>query len=324
MQIFFVFISFQAIGLGADHRSQFIADYSPHAERLRDRYTGWDIKYKQTSPAVNDSELEQIHAARYGHAFYILTSESRKLIDTKTRAIKKELPAKYIGGLNQFYAFEISREPTGLVLRQVYLIADPQVDPNYISYVPCSFPYANGFLRKSYLEIAQGDSIKITGYETLAENFRELSTERTFTNRNTQESAIVIEKYLFDANRGWMCTRERAQTPGVSSFNETLYHYADKPESLPMIKSWESWQRDGKDGGTDRLIARFEILESQRADVREEECRLSAFGLPEPVGVNWKKESRTYPWFLAAAGVFLVLAVVFRHLARRKMAKSPS
>jgi hypothetical protein len=54
----------------------------------------------------------------------------------------------------------------------------------------------------------------------------------------------------------------------------------------------------------------------------DEEFRLSAFGLPEPPEVTWEKRSSRYIWLLVAAGLFAVLAVVFRYLARHRFSKS--
>ena len=50
------------------------------------------------------------------------------------------------------------------------------------------------------------------------------------------------------------------------------------------------------------------------------EFTLSAFGLPEPVGVTWEKPTPRYLWFLLAAGIFATLAIGFRYLARRRSA----
>jgi hypothetical protein len=48
------------------------------------------------------------------------------------------------------------------------------------------------------------------------------------------------------------------------------------------------------------------------------EFTLSAFGLPEPVGVVWEKKTPVYVWLLLAAGVLGLLAVVLAWLAKRR------
>jgi hypothetical protein len=52
------------------------------------------------------------------------------------------------------------------------------------------------------------------------------------------------------------------------------------------------------------------------------EFTLSAFGLPEPIGVTWERETPRYVWFLLGAVAFGVLAFGLRFLARRRVAVS--
>jgi hypothetical protein len=57
-----------------------------------------------------------------------------------------------------------------------------------------------------------------------------------------------------------------------------------------------------------------------RIDPPETEFTLSAFGLPEPVGVTWEKPTPIYVWLILAAAGFGVLALLFRWLMRRRQA----
>ncbi len=50
----------------------------------------------------------------------------------------------------------------------------------------------------------------------------------------------------------------------------------------------------------------------------EPEFTLSAFGLPEPVGVEWERKTPVYVWLILAAGVLGLLALVLRWLAHRR------
>lgn len=68
-------------------------------------------------------------------------------------------------------------------------------------------------------------------------------------------------------------------------------------------------------------VETFQI--QHNVDVPDDEVRLSFYGLPEPVGVTWKKPTPTYVWLLLAAGVCATLAFGFRYVARRvRAAKS--
>jgi len=61
----------------------------------------------------------------------------------------------------------------------------------------------------------------------------------------------------------------------------------------------------------------YEYQVDPSIDPPEREFTLSAFGLPEPVGVVWEKRTPVYVWLLVAAGVLLTLGIFFRWLARR-------
>ena len=77
--------------------------------------------------------------------------------------------------------------------------------------------------------------------------------------------------------------------PGIGKPNEFL--------ELEMTKAFE----------------RFEFVD----DVPETEFTLTAFGFPEPVGVDWKKPAPRYvPWMLGLGGC-AVVALVCRFVARR-------
>jgi hypothetical protein len=72
----------------------------------------------------------------------------------------------------------------------------------------------------------------------------------------------------------------------------------------------------GRESVTDYKYAK------EKADPSE--FRLTAFGLPEPPGVKWERPTPTYVWVLVAAMGFGTLAVLFRHLARRRSATPPT
>jgi len=54
----------------------------------------------------------------------------------------------------------------------------------------------------------------------------------------------------------------------------------------------------------------------------EMEFTLTAFGLPEPYGVEWKRRTPRYIWILVGAGGFVLLAAGLYWLARRQGAKA--
>lgn len=95
------------------------------------------------------------------------------------------------------------------------------------------------------------------------------------------------------------------------------YQISDHPSGFPLIKH-ESRHAQGYSGkekveSTNKIDYEWEINDH----VPDSEFTLTAFGLPEPVGVTWEKPTPWYLWFLAAAGGCFVLTVLFRYLSRR-------
>jgi hypothetical protein len=317
-----VWIAAEAGASDSDARARFLAEYAAHAPGLRQHYTGWEVRVKQTSRGGKDAMQELTYTLRYDHDFNICTYGERQVVSTKTGEVTASTPGSLIEGLNRHYGFQLSREKEGVLLRQVALVSDPATNPTSISFCPLCFPYASSFLRKTYLELAQDPATEVVSYRTADSGQRELVLRFSRTNRSTGAPYTWDDKYTLDPANGWVCTRVRTQAPGKVAYTEEIYHYQPGSGSPPAIKGWESWRRDGKDGQGDVRIASREILEARpNAGVSEDECRLSAFGLPEPVGVVWAKRTPRYVWFLAAAGAFTVLAVGFRYLARRRAKK---
>ncbi len=67
-----------------------------------------------------------------------------------------------------------------------------------------------------------------------------------------------------------------------------------------------------------REVATYEA--SYNREIPDDRFWLSHYGLPEPAGVVREKPVAWYVWPLAVAGVLVVLAVLFRWLARRRRA----
>jgi len=77
-------------------------------------------------------------------------------------------------------------------------------------------------------------------------------------------------------------------------------------------------------------IGTVEFEDLGTSTIKDEEFRISAYGLPEPVGVTWEEPSKpssptkpipTYVWILCGAGCFAVLAIVFAFLRQRSLRK---
>jgi hypothetical protein len=95
----------------------------------------------------------------------------------------------------------------------------------------------------------------------------------------------------------------------------------DRPGPVPFVKkahSVEEWSL--ADGKKMTIQSDLEFKASRPArEPADEVFRLTAFGLPEPVGIAPpRRPIPRYVWFLIAAAGLGVLAVLFRVLARRR------
>ena len=307
----------------ADAADRFVAEYAPHAGALRAFYTGREVRYRSVVPALSASGRQQeiIYKVRYDHDNYVITDEGSTF--TKPgEAPRKTAPS--IGGRNRLYSFDIrAKEPAEYAIRKATIFADGRFDPNDAILCPLCFPYADNFLRLTYLELATDPEHIVVQYGDAkwrdGRPVKELKVKKEYAYKGTKTWAFG--SYFFDPASGWVCVGNRVQGENDASYSGEVFEYEPAGEALPAIKHWEAWRKEGD--GPEIRWQYCDVLEFRRAaDFSEAECRLSAFGLPEPVGVKWEKPTRRYVWFLVAAVVFVALAVGFRLLARRRTANA--
>lgn len=132
----------------------------------------------------------------------------------------------------------------------------------------------------------------------------------------------------FDPSRCW-CIRQVKEAEVI--FHDGVLHRTmdwdiqyktiDHQFGFPLIQSlsmkWDGTYEKDKRKSAGTLTAECEWQVNDR--LPDSEFTLSAFGLPEPVGVSWKKPIPTYVWILGAAAACGALAVLFRYLARRRL-----
>lgn len=106
-----------------------------------------------------------------------------------------------------------------------------------------------------------------------------------------------------------------------SSFGEIVergeFEYETKGDSIPKRLTIERPMVGSK---TKKGIAReVSVYHLQRGvRISDDEYRLSHYGLPEPIGVEWKRSTPVYVWLLAGAAGLFAIAVAFRLAVRRR------
>ncbi len=110
------------------------------------------------------------------------------------------------------------------------------------------------------------------------------------------------------------------KTQVASGTYRTHVDYGAPTDGISLPTRWvEEESLKLNDGGSfaTRRSTTFS-LRPEASEPPEAEFTLTAFGLPEPVGVTWERPTPVYVWILAAAGGLGVLAWLFRWLARRR------
>jgi hypothetical protein len=136
---------------------------------------------------------------------------------------------------------------------------------------------------------------------------------------------------LLDPNRKWCIERaeykEWSMLDGKPSYEldyVTEYFTKVHASGFPLVIR-EVVQSKGYSPRLERKLDRVEekVYEIELStDDDEAPFLLSAFGLPEPVGVVWEKKTPVYGWLLLAAGALGMLALLFRWLAQRQQRRS--
>jgi hypothetical protein len=127
---------------------------------------------------------------------------------------------------------------------------------------------------------------------------------------------------LLDPGRYWCVRGCELSSKYINSDSKitVAIELQDRSDNFPVPKRITSTSNQVRTGG-ERLrvtsITEYAIFEPSRLP-SDEEFTLSAFGLPEPVGVEWERPVRWYLWLMLAGVVCLLAGGVFYWLSRRR------
>ena len=128
---------------------------------------------------------------------------------------------------------------------------------------------------------------------------------------------------LLSPDRDW-AVNEFEITEDYSGSTKTIHRTNSyrKSDGIPLIESSTvTYSLRKKDGTTDASVNTL-AYRFVREVAPESDFQLSAFGLPEPVGVVGKSRTPMYVWFIAASAGCAIGAMGFRRLARRGVSQS--
>lgn len=128
----------------------------------------------------------------------------------------------------------------------------------------------------------------------------------------------------FDAIHSYRPTSYQYQlrTRFSTGFERGSFEYADGKDFLTLKQKTEESETNGEKFGLIKSKSVYTYAITYNSDVPDEQFRLSYYGLPEPVGVEWPKRTSRWRWIVGAALAALMLAVLFRYLHRRAVAAS--
>lgn len=310
----------QALGGSSSAREQFLEQYQPHAEALERAYT--NIKMKWTITISSSNGVVQISSVetKYNRSNMLFRSISGKQFVQATGKILSESSGGNIEGQNDRYAFDLRSKPENQYVVRSVEMHTPNQRP-FLCYVTVPFADPHS-VRQTYLEMARDDANQILAFEDCQwqdQPMKELQVRYSATNMSTKKPMGVTGGFYFSPAERWICRGKwfvLDVEPNI--VYEDRYDYEPRPgEEFPALKRIEEIEKDQKKK-TSRRANVMEITEFERCPpFADADFRLTAFGLPEPQGVQWPTPPKTWLWLVLAGVVVGLLAGLFTWLKRR-------
>jgi hypothetical protein len=146
----------------------------------------------------------------------------------------------------------------------------------------------------------------------------------------TKASIVPMLTSLLDPANGWRAVRTEMIRESPDAKAEITGEYEYEPGSDGLLRRAVLKQQWKYTNGKTRSVESDRRFELKRLSTLPDtsEFTLTAFGLPEPVGVEWPKRRSGWLWFAWAAAASVVVALAFvalkRRAARRQTAAPPT
>jgi hypothetical protein len=137
-------------------------------------------------------------------------------------------------------------------------------------------------------------------------------------------SPVQGGQVVLDPKHYWCIKEYMVRTDDSTSVRKfsKKFDYVEGRERFPILRGSRSKQEGYKPDGTHWFTTETEAACEFRQSDDEYEDRaftLSAYGLPEPHGITWKRPTPRYIYLLIAAGAFALLGLGLRYLAQRRL-----
>ena len=314
----------RVLASGPDARQLFLQQYEPHSSPLISRYGMGQARYQVRSPLGKDEELLSTITGKYNLDNYRFDVET-KLLALPGKEVKSVRKSSEVRN-TRYHFMAAEQEPGKYIVTDLQLYSDPNESEPWCLFC---FPCADRWLQKTYIDIARDPSTKVLSTQETRWRDRkviEVIFEYSYYHGEEKKTKRGRSAYYFDPSVKWVCVGDRSITQDTtrSIYHESVYVY-DTSNEWPVPIREELWELDERRPDAKTLLRATDIEDFQSLPkLDESEFRLTAFGLPEPVGITWEEPTPRYIWFLIATGVLGALGIVFRILARRRSAaKAP-
>jgi hypothetical protein len=306
-----------------DLRKQILSQYSKAYSNLIHYYTNIDFKLLEESYLGKDLIQVTTLEGKFNLYNYIYTQQSR-LIKASTKDIIQNYADTIFGG-NQKYGFKLSRRNNVYVLLNINLYnIDRDIDRDINNFTLSLYaPLADTSHARTLLDILEDVETTYISFEDAifhGLNTKKLTLEISYINFVTKKKDRSKVNYHLLPERNWICIGSTYTSMKSNLYVDNYIEY-ESHNDYPIPIKIEQMIFNNRDQGVPErwykaTVSKYERM--RRWDASE--CTLSAFGLPEPVGLE-----RPVRWWLWAgvAGVLLILlgAVFFLLAHRRRQAE---
>ncbi|GIW85246.1 MAG: hypothetical protein KatS3mg107_0906 [Gemmataceae bacterium] len=306
----------RVLGTDSNLRELFLSEYRQAYHKLIQNYTSIEYSYRGENPS-GKGLVQMVEAeGKFDLNLYLLRSKGW-IAKSDTREIVREFKPVISGG-NTKYAFEVVKRGEGYLLRNW----EPASPSGRVQFMPFIAPIADQWTNRTYLEIAEDPETKfleMRDTEYRGRKVKQLKVVVSHLDIVTKQPRRTKKSYFFDPMRGWVCVGWTHDIGTGTCYLESHHEYEGEVE-YPPLKVIELGERDHQNSKHYQFRWRIEFIRFERlgGKLDESEFRLSAFGLPEPVGVEWERPVRWYLWLMLAGVVCLLAGGVFYSLSRRR------
>ena len=254
---------------------------------------------------------------------FALSPAGKRFVST-TMSGPKGKPAQEAVCINSKYAFEVTRGSGGWQLNRVTMLADKQSGPvtDKIATMMSRVFALNTLNGLNLTELGQNLAV-VPGRSGTLESLSLVKPVSVTTSGNKQQlktATLNLELGRYASLKSATAEVVMNKTPGVVRVDNE-FRSAD---GVPIPVRSVTRETYSVPGGDLMIINDITYDIDPAAHPDDSEFTLTAFGLPEPVGVEWRKPTPIYVWLLVAAAILAVAAVAFRALSRRPVARTGS